>query len=81
MKCSEWAIVIVLCSSSVVRRPPDSLENESKSRSLGQILEKACVRSGGHIFCPVIKKLNQNVCLNEISDEFENGLSIIMVKN
>ena len=31
-----------------------------------------CVRSTGHIFCPIITKLGQNVCLDEISDEFEN---------
>ena len=46
----------------------------SKTRSLGQILEKPCVSSGGHISSPIIMKLGQNVCLDEISDEFENGL-------
>ena len=46
----------------------------SKTRSLGQILEKPCVRSGGPISSPVIMKLGQNVCLGKISDEFENGL-------
>ena len=45
----------------------------SKIRSLGQILEKHCVRPRGHIFIPIIMKLSQNVCLNEISDKFENG--------
>ena len=44
-----------------------------KTRSLGQILEKPCVSSRGHIFSPIIMKLGQNVCLNEILDEFENG--------
>ena len=29
----------------------------SKTRSLGQILEKPCVRSRGHIFSPIIMKL------------------------
>ena len=43
---------------------------ESKTRSLGQILEKPCVRSRGHIFSPLIMKLGQNVCLGEISDQF-----------
>ena len=33
-----------------------------------------CVRSRGHIFCLIITKLGQNVCLHEISDEMENGL-------
>ena len=46
----------------------------SKTRSLGQILEKPCVRSRSHIFSPIIMKLGQNVCLDEISDEFKNGL-------
>ena len=45
----------------------------SKTRSLGQILEKPCVRSRDHIFSPIIMKLGQNVCLDEISDAFENG--------
>ena len=35
----------------------------SKTRSLGQILEKPCVRSRGQIVCPIIMKLGQNVCL------------------
>ena len=46
---------------------------ESKTRSLGQILEKPYVRSRGHIFSQIIIKLGWNVCLNEISDKFENG--------
>ena len=43
----------------------------SKTRSLGQILEKPCVRSRGHILSPIIMKLGQNVCLGEVSDEFQ----------
>ena len=43
-----------------------------KTRSLGQILEKPCVCSRSHIFGPIIMKLRQNICLDEISDEFEN---------
>ena len=39
----------------------------------GQILEKPCVRSAGLIIGPILMKLGQNVCLNEISDEFETG--------
>ena len=38
----------------------------SKTRSLGQILEKPCVRSRGHIFSPILMKLGQNVCLDKI---------------
>ena len=45
----------------------------SKTRSLGQILDKPCVCSRGLIFCPLIIKLVENVCLDEFLDEFENG--------
>ena len=45
----------------------------SKTRSLGQILEKPCVRSRGHIFSWILMKVGQDVCLDDISDEFENG--------
>ena len=43
---------------------------ESKTRSVGQILEKPCVCYRGHIFSVMIMKLVNDVCLNEISDEF-----------
>ena len=43
----------------------------SKTRSLGQVLEKPCVRSIGHIFSPIFMKLGQNVYFDEISDEFK----------
>ena len=33
----------------------------------------ACVHSRDRIFSPIIMKLGQNVCLDEISDEIENG--------
>ena len=46
----------------------------SKTRSLGKILEKTYVCSRGHIFCPIILKHGQNVCVDQISDDFENGL-------
>ena len=45
----------------------------SKTRSLGQILEKHCVRSRGQIFSPVIMKFRQNVYLVEILDNFKIG--------
>ena len=45
----------------------------SKTRSPGQILEKPCVRSGGHIFSWILMKVGQDVYLDDISDEFENG--------
>ena len=44
----------------------------SKTRSLGQILEKLCVHSIAHIFSPIIMKLDQDFCLDETLDEFEN---------
>ena len=45
---------------------------ESKTRSLGQILEKPCVCSRGNILCPIVMKLCHNVCLDVISDELKN---------
>ena len=53
----------------------DEFENGSwgsKTRSLGQILEKPCVRSRGHIFSRILMEVGQDVCLDDISDEFEN---------
>ena len=44
----------------------------SKTRSLGQIVEKPSVHSRGQIFSPIIMKPGQNVCLDEISEEYEN---------
>ena len=51
----------------------------SKTRSVGQILKKPYVRSTGYIFNQIIVKLSQNVCLDEISDVFENWMC--QVKN
>ena len=45
----------------------------SKTRSLGQILDKHCVRSRGHIFSQITLKLGQNLCLDEVSNELETG--------
>ena len=51
-----------------------------KNRSLGQILEKPCVRYRENIVSPIlIKQICQNVCINIISVVFEDGLC--MVKN
>ena len=49
----------------------------SKTRSLSQMLDKPCVRSRGHIFSLIIMNLNKKVCLDEISDEFENGSRLV----
>ena len=43
----------------------------SKTRSLGQILEKPSVRSRGHIFSPIIMKLSQSTDFEENSDEIK----------
>ena len=54
----------------------DEFENGScgvKTRSLGQILEKPCVRSRGHILSRILMEVGQDVCLDDILDEFENG--------
>ena len=45
----------------------------SKTRSLGQILEKPSVCSRGHILSRILMEVGQDVCLDDISDEFENG--------
>ena len=45
----------------------------SKTRSIGQILEKPCVRSQGNIFDSILVKIGQDVCLDKIADEIENG--------
>ena len=39
----------------------------SKNRSLCQILEKPCACARGHIFSPIIMKLGQNVCLDDMN--------------
>ena len=46
----------------------------SKTRLVGQILEKPCVRSRGHISSQIAVKLSQDICLDVILDEFENRL-------
>ena len=45
----------------------------SKTRSLGQILGKPCVRSRGHIFSPLIMKHSENVCLGESRRSLKMG--------
>ena len=39
----------------------------------GQIIEKPCEHSRGHSFGPIIIKLAQNDCLDNISVKFEYG--------
>ena len=45
----------------------------SKATSPGQILEKPYLCSRGHNFSQIIMKLDQHVCLDEISHKSENG--------
>ena len=42
-----------------------------KTRSLGQILKKPCVRSRCHIFSRILVKFGLNVFLDIISEKFE----------
>ena len=44
-----------------------------KPRSLSQILEKPCLRSRDHILRQILINLGQNVCLDQLSEEFETG--------
>ena len=46
---------------------------ESKTRSMGQILEKPCVHFRGYIFSLILFRLGQNVCFGDVSKEFDNG--------
>ena len=45
----------------------------SRTRSLGQILEKPCVCSRDQIFCLILMKLDQSFCLNESCICFKMG--------
>jgi hypothetical protein len=38
----------------------------SKTRSLGQMIEKPCVDNTGHSFHPIFMKFNRNVYLDDI---------------
>ena len=49
----------------------------SITRSLGQTLEKMCVRSGDHILVQILMKLRQNVCFDDFQDEFENESCLV----
>jgi len=45
----------------------------SKSRSLGQIIEKSCKHSSGHNFDPILLKLAQSGSLDNIWVKFNQG--------
>ena len=50
----------------------------SKTRSVGQLIEKPCEHSRGHSFGPIIIKLAQNDHLDNISVNFEYGSCRVM---
>ena len=64
------------CSDCLMMKSRMSLKMghvRSNTRSLGQTSENPYVYSRGHIFSPIIMKLGQNVCLDQVLDRFENG--------
>ena len=75
------ATVLTLFSSNLVKMIVSMISRSSsnmgdvgsKSRSRGQIKVKPCEHSRGHIFDPILIKLDQNVCLNDIKVKFEYG--------
>ena len=75
------AIVLVQSSSNLLRMiiltisqsSSNMGDNGSKTRSVGQIMEKPCEHSRGHIFGPIFIKLAQNDHLDNISVNFEYG--------
>ena len=52
----------------------------SRTKSLGQIVEKTCVCSRGLIYCLILMKLGLNVCRDEISYELEVGSYVVRNK-
>ena len=75
------AIVLVQSSSNLLRMIILTISQSSsnmgdagsKARSVGQIMEKPCEHSRGHIFGPIFIKLAQNDHLDNISVKFEYG--------
>ena len=67
---SSWNLVRMFVS--IKSRTSSKLGHfGSKTRSLGQILEKFCVCSRCHIFSEILEKFGRNVCLDKILDKFE----------
>ena len=58
----------------IVLIKPRSISNVShagsKTRSVGQTMEKLCEHDTGHIMQPIIMKICQNACLGEILVKF-----------
>ena len=69
------ATVLVQSSSNLLRMiiltisqfSSSMVDVGSKTRSVGQIMEKPCEHSRGHIFGPILIKLAQNDHLDNIS--------------
>ena len=53
----------------------------TKTRSQSQFSENQCVCHRGHIFSPKVLKVDQNVCLHNIMDEFDDGSCLGIPKN
>ena len=69
---SSWYLVRMFIF--IKTRPSLKLGHvRSKTRSLGQILEKPCVYNCGFIFHWIFVKLCQNVCLNNTEVKFKYG--------
>ena len=75
-------IIMKLLTMFVLMKSRTSLKighvwsNEScqvKTTVIRSNIKKHCVRFRGNIFCLIILKRGQKVCLDKISDEFENG--------
>ena len=58
----------------IISRPNSNMGYvESKTRSPGQILGNSCLHSKGHICDPILMKLCQNVCFDNIQAKFKYG--------
>ena len=58
----------------IISRPSSNIGHVgSKTRSPGQILENSCLHSRGQICNPILMKLCQNVCFDNIQAKFEYG--------
>ena len=53
----------------------------SNTRSLDQMLEIPYVCSRGDIFCLIIMKLDQHVCIDEVLHKVENGSCLVKARS
>ena len=66
-------IIMKICQNVCLDEISVKFENGSKTRSVGQIIEKPSEHSRGHSFGSIIMKLAQNDHLDNISAKFEYG--------